>query len=47
MLGDSHRSSEILDLNHDPIDDPAQLIVGQVLELPEDARTSVRRSASR
>ena len=47
MLGDSHRSSEILDLNRDLIDDPAHLIVGQVLELPEDARTSVRRSASR
>ena len=47
MLGDSHRSSEILDLNRDLIDDPAHLIVGQVLELPDDARTSVRRSASR
>jgi nucleoid-associated protein YgaU len=47
MLGDSHRSSEILDLNRDLIDDPAHLIVGQILELPDDARTSVRRSASR
>jgi nucleoid-associated protein YgaU len=47
MLGDSHRSSEILDLNRDLIDDPAHLIVGQVLELPDDARSSVRRSASR
>ncbi len=47
MLGDSHRSSEILDLNRDLIDDPAHLIVGQVIELPDDARTSVRRSASR
>jgi hypothetical protein len=28
MLGDSHRSSEILDLNRDLIDDPAHLIVG-------------------
>ena len=44
MLGDSHRSSEILDLNRDLIDDPAHLIVGQVIELPDDARTSVRRS---
>ena len=47
MLGDSHRSSEILKLNRDLIDDPSHLIVGQVLELPGDARTSVRRSASR
>ena len=47
MLGDSHRSSEILELNRDLIDDPAHLIVGQVIELPDDARTSVRRSASR
>ena len=47
MLGDSHRSSEILDLNRDLIDDPSHLIIGQVLELPDDARTSVRRSASR
>ena len=46
-LGDSHRSSEILDLNHDLINDPTHLIVGQVLELPEDARTSIRRSATR
>jgi nucleoid-associated protein YgaU len=47
MLGDSHRSGEILDLNRDLIDDPTHLIVGQVLELPDDARTSLRRSASR
>ena len=47
MLGDSHRAGEILDLNRDLIDDPAHLTVGQVLELPDDARTSVRRSASR
>jgi nucleoid-associated protein YgaU len=46
-LGDARRSGEILDLNRDLIDDPAQLIIGQVLELPEDARTSVRRAASR
>ena len=47
MLGDSHRADEILDLNRDLIDDPAHLTVGQMLELPDDARTSVRRSASR
>jgi hypothetical protein len=42
-LGDSHRSNEILELNRDLIDDPSHLIVGQLIELPEDARTSVRR----
>ncbi len=47
MLGDSHRASEILDLNRDLIDDPSHLIVGQVIELPDDARPSLRRSASR
>jgi nucleoid-associated protein YgaU len=47
MLGDSHRADEILELNRDLIDDPTHLIVGQILELPDDARTSVRRSASR
>jgi hypothetical protein len=31
-------------LNRDLIDDPAHLIVGQVIELHEDARTGVRRS---
>ena len=46
-LGDSRRSSEILELNRDLIADPSQLIVGQVLELPEDARTSLRRTATR
>ncbi len=44
-LGDSRRADEILDLNREIIDDPAQLVVGQLLELPEDARTSLRRSA--
>jgi hypothetical protein len=43
-LGDARRADEILDLNRAVIDDPSQLIVGQLLELPEDARTSVRRS---
>ena len=47
MLGDSHRAGEILQLNRDVIDDPTHLTVGQVLELPDDARTSVRRSARR
>lgn len=43
-LGDSRRSGEILDLNRDIIDDPGQLIVGQILELPEDARAPRARS---
>ena len=47
MLGDSHRAGEILDLNRDLIDDPSHLVVGQMIELPDDSRTSVRRSASR
>ncbi|MGO9470400.1 MAG: LysM peptidoglycan-binding domain-containing protein [Isosphaeraceae bacterium] len=46
-LGSSRRANEILDLNRDIIDDPSSLIVGQMLELPEDARTSIRRRASR
>ena len=37
-LGDSRRAGEILELNRDLVDDPAHLIVGQILELPEDAR---------
>ena len=37
-LGDARRASEIRDLNREIIDDPGHLIVGQVLELPEDAR---------
>ena len=37
-LGDSHRADEVLELNRDIIDDPGHLIVGQILELPEDAR---------
>jgi nucleoid-associated protein YgaU len=44
-LGDARRADEILDLNRDFIDDPSHLVVGQILELPEDARTSVRRAA--
>jgi len=46
-LGSARRADEILDLNRDIIDDPQNLIVGQMLELPEDARTSIRRRVSR
>ncbi len=38
-LGDPRRDKEILSLNRDIIDDPANLIPGQFLELPEDADT--------
>jgi nucleoid-associated protein YgaU len=38
-LGDAHRADEILDLNRGLIADPNHLIVGQFLELPEDADT--------
>ena len=43
-LGDPRRANEILDLNRDIIDDPAHLIIGQILELPEDARPARARS---
>jgi nucleoid-associated protein YgaU len=46
-LGNARRANEILELNREKIDDPSSLIVGQMLELPEDARTSIRRPASR
>jgi nucleoid-associated protein YgaU len=46
MLGDSRRANEILELNRGVIDDPGQLVVGQVIELPEDSRGGIRRSAS-
>ena len=46
MLGDSRRADEILELNRGVIDDPGQLVVGQVIELPEDSRGGIRRSAS-
>jgi nucleoid-associated protein YgaU len=36
-LGDSRRAREILDLNRDVVDDPAHLVVGQILDLPDDA----------
>lgn len=42
-LGDARRADEILDLNRQVIDDPSHLIVGQVLELPDDARASRTR----
>jgi nucleoid-associated protein YgaU len=42
-LGDSRRADEILDLNSDVIDDPAQLITGQLLELPDDAKIGAGR----
>ena len=37
-LGDSRRADEILELNDKVIDDPAQLVTGQILKLPEDAK---------
>ena len=46
-LGDARRASEILELNRGLIDDPNQLVAGQVLELPEDARATIRKRASR
>jgi LysM domain len=46
-LGSARRADEILDLNRGLIDNPNQLVVGQVLELPEDARTSIRRPGGR
>jgi nucleoid-associated protein YgaU len=46
-LDDPRRATEILELNDGLIKDPTHLVVGQLLELPEDARTTLRRSASR
>jgi nucleoid-associated protein YgaU len=46
-LGTSRRANDILEMNREKIDDPDNLIVGQILELPEGARTSIRRRASR
>jgi nucleoid-associated protein YgaU len=43
-LGDSRRADEVLELNRDIIDDPGHLIVGQILELPEDAKVVRARS---
>jgi hypothetical protein len=44
-LNDSRRADEILELNAGLIDDPAHLVVGQEIELPEDARLGSRRAA--
>ncbi len=41
-LGDSRRAGELLELNRDVIDDTGRPAPGQVIELPEDARTDVR-----
>ncbi|MFI5457077.1 MAG: LysM peptidoglycan-binding domain-containing protein [Isosphaerales bacterium] len=46
-LDDSRRANEILELNRGIIDDETHLIVGQIIELPEDARTTLHRSTSR
>jgi nucleoid-associated protein YgaU len=46
-LDDARRAGEILELNDAVISDPNHLVVGQILELPEDARSPLRRSASR
>ncbi len=43
VLGDYHRADELYELNRDVIKDPSQLVVGQLLELPDDAKTSSRR----
>jgi nucleoid-associated protein YgaU len=37
-LGDSRRADEILEINRKLIDDPYNLVPGQILELPEDAK---------
>jgi nucleoid-associated protein YgaU len=42
-LGEPRRADEIMDLNRELIKDPSHLIAGQMLRLPEDARTSVSR----
>ncbi|MDR3620306.1 MAG: LysM domain-containing protein, partial [Paludisphaera borealis] len=43
-LGSGRRANEILELNRDTIDDPSALIVGQILELPDDAKVARPRS---
>jgi nucleoid-associated protein YgaU len=43
-LGNGRRANEILELNRDAIDDPSDLIVGQILELPDDARVARPKS---
>ena len=46
-LDDSRRAKDILELNRGLISDPSHLIVGQILELPDDASTSLHRATSR
>jgi nucleoid-associated protein YgaU len=46
-LGDARRSDEIEELNRAVIDDPSHLTPGQIIELPEDARTPIRRRIAR
>jgi len=41
-LGDSKRANEILRLNRGVIEDPSNLVAGQVIELPEDAKPGRR-----
>jgi nucleoid-associated protein YgaU len=43
VLGDYHRADELYELNRDVIKDPSQLVVGQLLELPDDAKTASHR----
>jgi nucleoid-associated protein YgaU len=38
MLGDSRRAREILEINKTTITDPDHLVIGQLIELPQDAR---------
>jgi nucleoid-associated protein YgaU len=40
-LGDSHRADEILDLNSSILKDSSDLVPGQVIELPSDAKLGV------
>ena len=44
-VGDPNRAAEILELNRELIADPAQLTAGQVLNLPDDARTGSYQSS--
>jgi nucleoid-associated protein YgaU len=42
-LGDSRRADEIFELNRGLLEDPDNLVPGQVIELPEDAKPGRRR----
>jgi nucleoid-associated protein YgaU len=46
-LGNSRRADEILELNADIVRDPSDLVVGQILALPEDADVATGSSLSR